>query len=246
MAKYRQIHITFWQDPFIEELEPLEKYFYLYLMTNSKTSQCGCYEISMKLIRYETGLSQKEIDDNIKLLEKNEKIKFNKETNEFLILNWLKHNSFTSPKVKSCILKELENIKFKDFIQYINYILKNGIGMDSLSIVYNKSIDTGTQQEEEQEQKEEQEEDKKNEDYFTEEQKLKINKNYPNIDLFYYEERIKEWELKTKPYTNRVSALNTFVKKDVEQRNKYEEKFIKKEKINKIENTKEWSKSEWT
>lgn len=85
-----------------------------------------------------------------------------------------------------------------------------------------------------------------NEDYFTDEQKLKINKNYPNIDLFYYEERIKEWELKTKPYTNRVSALNTFVKKDVEQRNKYEEKFIKKEKINKIENTKEWSKSEWT
>lgn len=85
-----------------------------------------------------------------------------------------------------------------------------------------------------------------NEEYFTEEQKLKINKNYPNIDLFYYEERIKEWELKTKPYTNRVSALNTFVKKDVEQRNKYEEKFIKKEKINKIENTEEWSKSEWT
>lgn len=85
-----------------------------------------------------------------------------------------------------------------------------------------------------------------NEDYFTDEQKLKINKNYPNIDLFYYEERIKEWELKTKPYTNRVSALNTFVKKDVEQRNKYEEKFIKKEKINKIENTEEWSKSEWT
>ncbi len=86
-----------------------------------------------------------------------------------------------------------------------------------------------------------------NEDYFTDEQKLKINKNYPNIDLFYYEERMKEYEIKkNKPYTNRVSGLNTFVKRDVEQRNKYEEIFIKKEKINKIENTKEWSKSEWT
>ena len=37
MATYRQVHITFWQDPFIEDLEPMEKYFYLYLMTNSKT-----------------------------------------------------------------------------------------------------------------------------------------------------------------------------------------------------------------
>ena len=84
-------------------------------------------------------------------------------------------------------------------------------------------------------------------EYFTDEQKLKINKNYPNIDLFYYEERIKEYEIKkNKPYINRLSALNTFVKRDVEQRNKYEEIFIKKEKINKIENTKEWSKSEWT
>ncbi len=58
---------------------------------------------------------------------------------------------------------------------------------------------------------------------------------------------MKEYEIKkNKPYTNRVSGLNTFVKRDVEQRNKYEEIFIKKEKINKIENTKEWSKSEWT
>ena len=62
MAKYRQVHITYWQDPFIEELEPLEKYFYLYLMTNSKTTQCGCYEISMKLIKYETGLTKDQID----------------------------------------------------------------------------------------------------------------------------------------------------------------------------------------
>ena len=73
------------------------------------------------------------------------------------------------------------------------------------------------------------------EDYFTDEQKLKINKNYPNIDLFYYEERMKEYEIKrNKPYINRVSGLNTFVKRDVEQRNKYEEIFIKKEKPQQI------------
>lgn len=45
MAVFRQIHIDFWQDGFILDLTPEEKYFYLYLMTNSKTTQCGVYEL---------------------------------------------------------------------------------------------------------------------------------------------------------------------------------------------------------
>ncbi len=123
MAKYRQIHLTFWQDPFIEELEPLQKYFYLYLMTNSKTTQCGCYEISMRLIKYETGLKQSQINSFIKLFEDCNKIGYNKANSEFLIINWLKHNSFKSPKVKACIHKELSNIKTVFYKEYINTIL---------------------------------------------------------------------------------------------------------------------------
>lgn len=140
MAKYRQVHISFWQDPFIEELEPLQKYFYLYLMTNSKTTQCGCFEISNKLIKYETGLSQKEIDEYIELFTDNKKIVYSPDTNEFLILNWLKHNSFKSPKVKSCIQKEIESIKNEKFIDFINAVLEEEIGIDRLSIDYPKYI----------------------------------------------------------------------------------------------------------
>jgi hypothetical protein len=158
MAKYRQVHLTFWQDPFIEELEPLEKYFYLYLMTNSKTTQCGCYEISMKLMKYETGLKQSQIDSFIKLFEDCNKIGFNKNNSEFIIINWLKHNSFKSPRVKTCIENELSNIKTVFYKDYINGIL-NGINpIDSLSIPLNKVSDTiDTQSQQEQEQKEEQE-----------------------------------------------------------------------------------------
>lgn len=50
MAIYRKIHISFWQDPFVLKLTPEEKYFYIYLMTNSKTNQLGCYEISKAII----------------------------------------------------------------------------------------------------------------------------------------------------------------------------------------------------
>jgi len=152
MAKYRQIHLTFWQDPFIEELQPLEKYFYLYLMTNSKTTQCGCYEISMKLVKYETGLTQKQIDSFIDSLVEARKIHYNEQYSEFLILNWLKHNSFKSPKVKSCIMGEMEFLKNRVYIDFINSILNGNTPTDSLSIVYPKSIDSGSQQEQEEEQ----------------------------------------------------------------------------------------------
>lgn len=161
MAAYRQVHITFWQDPFIEELTPKQKYFYIYLMTNSKTRQCGCYEISMKLIKYETGLTQSEIDSYIKLLVQAKKIDYDKLNKEFLVINWLKHNSFKSPKVKTCISKELELIKTKRFKDFVNGIINSNTSIDSLSIVYGESSGTGSQKEEEQEGEQEEELNKK-------------------------------------------------------------------------------------
>ena len=160
MAAYRQVHISFWQDPYIEDLSPKEKYFYLYLMTNSRTKQCGCYEISMKLIKYETGLTQQEIDSYIEKLSVGKKIGYDKENQEFLLLNWLKHNSFKSPKVLACIEKELEFVKTQNFIDYINLFIEGNIPIDSLSIDYNKTIDTQSQEEEEEEEEEEEKKEK--------------------------------------------------------------------------------------
>ena len=51
MAVYRHIHIDYWQDGFVLDLTPEEKYFYIYLMTNSKTSQCGIYELPKRIIK---------------------------------------------------------------------------------------------------------------------------------------------------------------------------------------------------
>lgn len=41
MAKYRAIQVDFWEDGFVLDLTPEEKYFYLYLLSNSRTTQCG-------------------------------------------------------------------------------------------------------------------------------------------------------------------------------------------------------------
>ena len=55
MAAYRHIHIDYWQDSFVLDLTPEEKYFYIYLMTNSKTTQCGVYSLHNRIIETETG-----------------------------------------------------------------------------------------------------------------------------------------------------------------------------------------------
>ena len=62
MSIYRHVHINFWQDAFILDLTPEEKYFYIYLMTNSKTSQCGIYELPKRIIETETGYNRETVN----------------------------------------------------------------------------------------------------------------------------------------------------------------------------------------
>lgn len=139
MAIYRKIHVSFWSDAFISELLPEQRYFYIYLLTNEKTKQCGIYEITKKQICNDTGYN---IDRVSKLLEyfiKKGKIRYSDKTNELAVKNWRKYNYSTSPKVQSCINKELTQIKDRVLIEYIN------------------SMDTESQEEEEEEEEETQE-----------------------------------------------------------------------------------------
>ncbi len=73
MAKYRQLYTEFWKDGFVVELEPEEKYFYLYLLTNVNTSQCGIYELPKKIIENETGYNRETVDNLIKKFEEYKK-----------------------------------------------------------------------------------------------------------------------------------------------------------------------------
>ena len=117
MAKYRQVHVEFWQDGFVLDLTPEEKYFYLYLMTNSKTSQCGIYELPKRIMETETGYNRETVDKLINRFEEYGKISYHEPTREIMILNWTKFNWINSPKVTSLIKKELENVKYQGFVQ---------------------------------------------------------------------------------------------------------------------------------
>jgi len=135
MAKYRNVHIDFWQDGFVLDLTPEEKYFYLYLMTNSKTTQCGIYELPYRIMETETGYSRETVQKLIDRFVEYDKIAYNCPTKEIVLLNWAKYNFINSPKVLSRINKELESVKYQPFVDlYIAQLERYGYPIDTLCI----------------------------------------------------------------------------------------------------------------
>jgi len=119
MAIFRKIHVSFWKDEFIESLTPEQKYFYLYLMTNDRTRQCGIYEITFRQICYDTGYNEETVKKLIEYFIICDKIRYSFNTKEIALKNWGKYNDSTSPKVKVCVDKELSLVKDRLLIEYL-------------------------------------------------------------------------------------------------------------------------------
>lgn len=121
MAIYRKVSISFWTDPKVDErFSPEDKYFFLYLLTNPHTNLCGCYEISYKQLKDETGYSRESISVLINRFEKTYNIiRYDAETYEMLILNWKKYNWSNSPSFVSSVQKEIQKVKNPQFREFL-------------------------------------------------------------------------------------------------------------------------------
>lgn len=190
MAKYRQIFTSFWKDTFINELTPEDKLFYIYLMSNAETTQCGIYPFIVKYAAVEIGYSIETIERLLERFISYGKIKYCKETKELMIVNWMKYNFINSKTVINCVNKELKQIKNKEFIKDLYEICRQnqynleavfkdidvlGIGyaygMDRVSIPY------GEEEEEEKEKEVEVEENIK----AAEADNLKLNGEFKKV-----------------------------------------------------------------
>lgn len=168
MAKYRALQTTFWDDAFVVELTPEEKYFFLYLLTNNKSKQCGCYELPYKVIEMQTGYNRETVEKLLSRFEEYGKIKYDRDTKELLILNWHRHNYTSSVKVEKCIVKEVSEVKSEEFRGIlIDICLKHGYNVDSIPYTYpidTVSIDYGEKEKEKEKQKEKQQQKQKTDD----------------------------------------------------------------------------------
>lgn len=128
MAVYRNVQVNFWQDEFILDLTPEERYFYIYLLTGTKTKQCGIYVLPKRLAELETGYSMETVEKLLNRFVAYGKILYDAETKELYILNWLHYNPILNTNVEKCVLRELKTVKNKEFIHmfYVNVWKKNG------------------------------------------------------------------------------------------------------------------------
>jgi hypothetical protein len=128
MAVYRQVHVSFWQDPkVIEEMTPEDKYFYLYLLTNPSTTQIGVYSITKKQMAFDMGYSIESINCLLERFQTYHKvIRYNKETREIALLNWGRYNFNRGGKpVEDCVKKELKQVKDKSLLELVMQKIEN-------------------------------------------------------------------------------------------------------------------------
>lgn len=102
MAKNRFINTKFWSDNFVVELNPLDRYLFLYFLTNEHTNICGIYELPLKRMSDETGIEKEMLLKMLKRL----KGKVEYVDGWIYIKNFIKHQS---PSEK--VLIGIENSK---------------------------------------------------------------------------------------------------------------------------------------
>lgn len=92
MATQRYISTSFWDDEWIQTLDPSEKLLYLYYMTNPLTNIAGVYKIAPRRISFDTGFNTETINYIMQKFEKAGKVyRFG----EYIIIpTWPKHQKW--------------------------------------------------------------------------------------------------------------------------------------------------------
>jgi hypothetical protein len=122
MSTQRYISTSFWDDEWIQTLDPSEKLLYLYLMTNPLTNIAGAYKITVRRMVFDTGFNAETIS---RLLGKFEKAKKAYHHQEYMILpSWPKHQKWEKKAtIKIGIDSELKSIPegIKEYMVSIGY-----------------------------------------------------------------------------------------------------------------------------
>ena len=104
MAKQRIVNTKFWDDSYIAGLTPAEKLLFLYLITNPLTNISGVYELPLRRVAFDVGLSSEEVEVALGKFETDGKIT---RLGAWLgVSNFIRHQTL-NPKIKIGILHEL-------------------------------------------------------------------------------------------------------------------------------------------
>lgn len=102
MATQRYISTSFWDDEWVQTLDPSEKLLFLYYMTSPATNIAGVYKITIRRVSFDTGFN---LDTISHIMAKFEKAKKVFRIGEYIALpNWPKHQKWQeNEKIKTGI-----------------------------------------------------------------------------------------------------------------------------------------------
>ena len=133
MGTQRYISTSFYDDKWIQSLDPTEKFIYLYLLTNPLTNIAGVYKIEDRRISFDTGCT---IDVVSFVLEKFQKAGKAYRIDEYIVIpSWPKHQRWEGKsKIKAGIEAVLKKLpaELLGFLKKIGYTYP----IDTLSIPY--------------------------------------------------------------------------------------------------------------
>ncbi len=128
------ISTAFWSDPWVvDELNPLDRYLFLYFLTNERTNLAGIYELSVRTMANETGIEQEEIKRMLMRLES----RVIYENGWVMLRKAIKHQNFNSPKIKQGIEDILKQVP-QELLGYIEWPIELS------EIAYRYGIDTSS------------------------------------------------------------------------------------------------------
>ena len=135
-AVKRVVSTALWDDELVlNNFTPEDKYFMLYLLTNQYTTQLGIYYFPLKKVALDMGYSIESIHGLLDRFEnKHHLIKYNKDTSEIAIKNYLRHSVVKGGKpVIDCLIKETKDIKDISLLAYVYQNLSKYIDTETLN-----------------------------------------------------------------------------------------------------------------
>lgn len=88
---YRQIDTGTWDDPWFAELEPDAKLVFLYMLTNRRSTAAGVFEITIRAMAFETGLTPKRVGEVLELISS--RVRWWPEYQTIWVRNFLRHQA---------------------------------------------------------------------------------------------------------------------------------------------------------
>ena len=121
MSKKRYISDSIWTDPWFETQSPHKKLLFMYLLTNKLVSISWFYEITLRQMSFDTGISQSDISKYIADFENDKKMFYHEWM--LCIVNFVKNQNIKTEadKLWIGIKREISEINQEKLIGMLNY-----------------------------------------------------------------------------------------------------------------------------